>query len=124
MRGASVSSPAALGRMAETSGVVLVTAGAVVWAHGLGGVPRLLEFELVNVTAQHGYTTGQRITIHPGSLDLANSYGLSVMRDATNVTLRFGASGSGGNMHYLHATSGAQVTLTGANWTLTERAFR
>lgn len=124
MMGASVSSPAALGRMAETTGIALVTGGASVWAHGLGAIPRLLELELVNVTAQHGYTTGQRITIHPGSVDVANSYGFSVIRDATNVTLRQGASGSGGAAHYLHATSGAQVTLTGANWTLTMRAFR
>lgn len=112
----------ALRRMVETTGVAIVAGGAVVWAHGLGGIPRLLEFELVNVTGEHGYTTGQRITIHPGSLDQANSYGVSVMRDATNVTLRIGASGGG--LHYLHATSGAQVALTAANWTLTARAFR
>lgn len=96
----------------------LTSAGLVTVTHGLGSVPKLLTGELVCKVADAGYAVGDIVDYplsHQGS---AGYYGVSARKTATEVAVRIG-----GNITLLHATSGAWLTITLANWRLVIRAW-
>lgn len=104
-----------------TSTAQTITSGAqVVIAHGLGVVPKLIILELVNVTGEAGYTTGQIIPI--GTFDMGSTdRGCTVLYDATNLNVRYSSAAT--VFAAPHATTGTTTALTNSSWTLRAKAF-
>ncbi len=83
----------------------ITVAGALTLAHGLGAAPRMMLSQLVNVTADAGYVTGDAVT-HFGNTFPA------MWSDATNVNVRFSSS----TPQLAHKTTGVLTTITVAKW--------
>ena len=101
----------------------ITSAGLLTLAHLLGSVPKVVTAELVCKTAEFGYAVNDVIQINPSqsSSSAADAFGISVIKDATNLKVRYGNSGT--VFLALNATTGAGVNLTNANWRLVLRAF-
>jgi hypothetical protein len=101
-----------------SSDQTITSAGPLTLAHGLGVVPKLLDFQLVCQTAEQGYSIADVTGVR--QLNGVNS-GITYTIDATNVFLRYGSDGS--VFQTLNKTSGAGVSLTNANWRLRVKAW-
>ena len=92
-----------------------ITSGALyTLTHGFGRKPRSVTFELVCVTAEHGYSIGDVVEVLP-------LQGTAVRKSTTAVAVRLSSTATafvGGN----HAT-GAAVSFTNANWTMNITTF-
>lgn len=109
--------------LAYTSTNQTVTAaGALTLAHSLGGMPSLVQVRLKCLTAELGYSIGDEVIINPGASYVSSSTGLSLVPDATNVVVRFGASGGG--LSVIRKDTGALAIITAANWALIVKAWR
>lgn len=99
-----------------------VTAGgALTLAHGLGGMPALVQCRLKCITGELGYSIGDEVIVNPGPSYVSSSTGLSLVPDATNINVRFGASGGG--MAIARKDTGALEIITAANWQLIVKAW-
>ena len=101
-----------------------LTPGALLTiAHGFGGKPKLMNAWLVCKTAENGYSIGDEIFIVVGSDDTYSlGYGCVVIRDATNILVRFGNDAS--NLFFMpRKDTGARALLTNANWKIVFQAF-
>ena len=98
-------------------------AGLLTLSHGLGVVPKQCTGELVCKTAEFGYSIGQVINCNLTltSTSALDNKGISMAKDATNLTGRFGSNVSAFGAH--NFTTGAGVDLTNANWRLIVRAW-
>lgn len=103
------------------TGITIAGAGGAVTPHGLGVTPKLIMYHFVNVTAEHNYTAGQ--IAYPGQHPevAAGNQGVFFRPDATYLNYRFGSNATPCTI--LNATTGAAVTLTNANWTLSISAW-
>lgn len=104
------------------SGAQTITAGgSLTLAHGLGMQPELQDFrcELINVTAQHGFTTGQYCPTPLGGFTNGASNQWSFQPDATNLNLRYGSSSA---INIPVRSTGTLDNITPANWTLRVKA--
>jgi hypothetical protein len=99
--------------------IVLTGTGAV--AHGLGGLPDHIGFNLICLTGEAGYTAGTIVLA--SALGDASNMGIAVDADATNINYVFGA-GSGGKEFAVIDSTGATVHLTNANWAVRLWAVR
>lgn len=102
----------------------ITSAGALTLAHGLGTIPRALAYYLVCQTGEAGYSAGDIVHIaagFPGSFGSANR-GMSVVVDATNINIRYGATASQ-VFGAPHKTTGVFSDLTNVNWKLLVRAW-
>lgn len=103
----------------------ITPAGPLTLAHGLGIVPHIVTLTLVCQTAEHGYTAGNLVEVAMGAAFKSNDAGTSVVKDATNLNVRYGA-GSGGSspvFTVIHKTTGIDQNITNANWKCRFRAF-
>lgn len=99
-----------------------VTAGGqLVLAHGLSGMPALVQVRLKCTTAELGYSIGDEVIINPGASYVSSSTGLSLVPDATNITVRFGSSGGG--VSVARKDTGALAIVTAASWVLIVKAW-
>lgn len=102
---------------------VITSGGALTLAHGLGTAPFGIQVEAQNITAEHGYTTGQKVQVIDAAGDAATSTGVSVRKDdATSLIIRMG--GASNPILVLHATTGAVAICTNANWSLIFKAWK
>lgn len=98
----------------------LSAAGATL-AHGLGAVPKMIRVVLICTVAEFGFPVGFRMEISPGITSAANSQGISVGSDATNLYLRFGSNAV---IHTaINNTTANSSNLTNANWNLELSAY-
>jgi hypothetical protein len=97
----------------------LTAGGQLVLAHGLGVAPREVICYLINVTAEFGYSIGD-VLIVDETMQTGTDRGLSVVIDATNITIRFGASAA--SFIILSKSSGTQQSAVNANWAMRVRA--
>lgn len=95
------------------------SASIINYAHGFGIRPKLIVVTLVNVTTEGGYTAGQEIDC-PINGDASGTRGVSVMRDATNISIHVGSSTS---PILILNTSGSIIAITPTNWTIRVRAY-
>jgi hypothetical protein len=85
-----------LSKYYESPEQVITAAGLLTLAHGLGVVPKQVTGELVCKTSEFGFSIGQVINcsltiISTSALD---NKGISMAKDATNLTGRFGNNAS------------------------------
>ena len=105
----------------ESSQQTITAAGALTLAHSLGVKPKLYMAVIVCITAELGYSIGDEVIVNPsvhGSS--AESRGLSLVPDATNINVRFG---SGTVMDIINKSNGNVGGITAANWKLIVRAW-
>lgn len=93
--------------------------GAYALAHGLTGMPTLIQIRLKNTTAEAGYSIGDQVMITFGCTDTTSSMGISVVPDATNLNIRFG-----NQLQVNNKGTGAANAITAGNWAIIYRAWR
>jgi hypothetical protein len=101
----------------SVSGLLSISqAGQQVFAHGLSASPDLVEIILVCNTNDQQYVAGDEVVYSPSNGNSGNNAdkGVSILRDVTNVTIRYGDSGS--VFRILDKTSGIAVPLNNARW--------
>lgn len=91
---------------------VITSAGALTLPHGLGAIPTLFQIVLVNQIAELGFNPGD---ITPVFCQIANAdFGASVLPDAVNLNIRYGASAMAFQIGNI--TTGSSTGITNANW--------
>lgn len=102
----------------------ITAAGTLTLAHGLGGMPSLVQARLVCQTAELGYSVGDELIIgsHTVENSNANIGGQSIVADATNLTIRYANNANTYNL--LRKDTGGNANATNANWRLVVRAWR
>lgn len=103
-----------------SSDQTITAAGSLTIAHGLGTAPTLVTARLKCTTAEYGHSVGDVVEVGVGSAYQGTDRGMSVIADATNVNIRFGAS----NPTVAHKTTGVQSSITPASWKLIIKAWR
>jgi hypothetical protein len=106
-----------------TSAEQTITAGgALTLAHSLGTMPSLVQARLVCKTADDGYSIGDEVIVNNSENAIANqSLGHSIVLDATNLNVRFGATAN--VYQIINKSNGAGVTISSANWRLVVKAW-
>lgn len=105
----------------ESAQQTITAAGALTLAHGLGVSPKLYMAVIINQTAELGYSIGDEVLVNPSTHgSSAESRGLSLVPDATNINVRYAA---GTVMDIINKTTGAVGGITSANWKLVVRAW-
>jgi hypothetical protein len=107
------------------SGNQTITAGgALTLAHGLGVVPKIVQYRLQCLTTEDGWAVGDEIdptTYQDNSGSGAIATGMGAWNDATNCYIRFGSYSA--TFNYFNKSTGAYAALTNANWALIVRAY-
>ena len=98
----------------------ITSAGLLTIPHSLGAIPIIIRFELHCKTAEHGYSIGDILDYNSSNQHDSNE-GLAVIKDATNINIRFGSSAKA--LKLLNFTTGSGVAITNANWRLVVAAF-
>jgi hypothetical protein len=97
----------------------ITSGGALTIAHGLGREPVMVQTLMVCTSNDANYTAGQHLLLTGYSF--GNNRGVSVVVDATNLTIRFGSGALA--IEVLDATTGAVTAATNANWKIIFRAW-
>lgn len=76
-----------------SSDQTITAAGALTIAHGLGRAPLFVQVALICQSSDVGYTTGMVVPYPIGqrSTDSVNNYGVTVVTDSTNLSVRYGS---------------------------------
>lgn len=98
----------------------ITVGGQLILAHGLGTRPLIVSCELVCQTGELGYSINDVLLITNGQND-PSSHGISVVVDATNITIRYGSSV--GAFQIIRKDTGDSGVITAANWKLVARGF-
>lgn len=107
-----------------SSAQTITAAGALTIAHGLSAEPAIVLGELQCTANDQGYLTDEHVPIglaSSGGLGGATHRGVSVKKDATNLTVRFGSDAN--TFAIPHATTGDQANLTNSKWKLVLKAY-
>lgn len=107
----------------ESAPQTITAGGALTLAHGMSVTPRLVQCFLQNVNAELGFTTGQQYFLPTGVQNSAGTpnSGVSVIPDATNLNIRFGADAQ--VFAVIRADTGQIAAITAANWKFGIRAW-
>ncbi|MDP3785148.1 MAG: hypothetical protein Q8R12_03705, partial [bacterium] len=104
----------------------LTPGGNLVIAHGLNGMPKLIQLRLKNKTGDCGYSVGEEVLISESdeTFDHAN---LRVVPDTSNLFIRFGkwySTGQGGAIPMLHKDTGLRCDIAANSWRLIIHAWK
>ncbi len=88
-------------------------------AHGLGGVPDLIDVAIINVTAECGFAPGQIVKIDSDT-NSANFVGVTVVKSSTQVQILTGASFP----HIADWPGGTDCTATANKWNVWATPFK
>lgn len=97
----------------------ITAAGTLTIYHTLGRIPKITQLELVCQVANLNYAIGDVVPISVN--DMGSSRGVSVIPDATKLTLRYGSAAN--TFSLLNATTGASGNITNSSWKLRVRVF-
>lgn len=101
----------------ESPGQTITAGGSLTLAHGHGRVPEQWALYLVCTSGEAGFSTNDVLLLGHQSYHEAGpvSYGATVVPDATNLNIRFGAAST--TFTALRKDTGVIASLTNANWT-------
>lgn len=100
----------------------ITAAGALTLAHGLGAMPVLIQARIKCLTAELGYSIGDELIISLQTSDATNAgHGVSIVPDATNISIRFGSQAT--SIGVTRKDTGAHANITNASWALIVRAW-
>ena len=109
-------------RVYESSSFAIANSGTYTLTHALGGVPRFVTVDLVNVVSQSGYNPGDIIQISAGGDPDGLTEGLGIKKDVTNVTIYVGSNGP--SEYVAGDGSGGGFVLLSDRWNMVVRAYR
>lgn len=98
----------------ETAGQIITAGGALTLVHGLSATPKKVWYDLICVTAELGYSVGQRLVAQSVTGKNGAGPGLTIVPDATNLNIRF--NNGSPVFQICRFDTGAQVNITNANW--------
>ena len=99
-------------------------------AHGLNGMPQLVQVRLVCTTADDGYVPGDEVVIGTvGDLNLnegnpGKGAGCQISPDTPNLNIFYGNYASGGTFVIMNATTGQETQASNSNWNAVFIAWR
>ncbi|OYY34792.1 MAG: hypothetical protein B7Y28_12345 [Polaromonas sp. 16-63-31] len=100
----------------------ITTGGALTLAHGLTKEPRIVILWLKCLTAEYGYSIGDKLLTNSEHNRVDGSpIGTSVIVNTTNIVIRYSSSAT--CFSAANATTGSATNLTNANWALVVEAF-
>lgn len=102
-----------------TSGEQTITsAGQLTIGHGLSSEPTRVTAYLVNTSAEHGFSVGNKLMINiaPQPNSTTDGTGLAVVPDSTNLVIRFGSKAS--FMRITNKSDGTSENATNASWNI------
>jgi hypothetical protein len=105
-----------------STNIVITAGGSVVNAHGLGGMPTMVQGRIVNTSTDAGYSAADEVIIPINAIDLNNNIGVSVTADASNLTMRFGSAA--GSIGVLNKGTGAVASIDDTKWVFVVRAWK
>lgn len=115
--------PSAAFTKSYTSADQTITAGgSLTLAHSLGGAPVLMQAYLVAQNSVLGYTAGDITPAYFNEASTSADRGMSVVPDATNINVRFGAAAN--TFVILRKDTGAGALITNTDWKVRFRAWR
>ncbi len=103
----------------------ITAAGSLTLAHGLGATPTLIQARLkcIDAGGEANYAQNNEFVVYLGSMSdsAADSKGVAVIPDATNLNVRFGSNAT--TFNALDKTTGALTGLTNTKWNIIFRAW-
>ena len=106
-----------------SSNTAIVQGAKTTFAHGLGGLPKLVQGVFVCTTAQFGYSVGDELSTHVQHISDASAVerasGMWAASDATNIEVVIGTTIPA----FARQDTGAYATITLANWRYKIRAW-
>lgn len=118
--GAWTTSTAILTEKFTSTDQVVTAAGQLVIPHGLASTPITIIPQLICQVADLNHSIGDIVQIGFDQESTTNR-GISVITDATNLTVRYGSSAT--TFTLLDKTSGARATATNSSWKLRLTAY-
>lgn len=108
-------------RKFESAQQLITNGGQLTLGHNMGVMPGVVEVELVCQTDEAGYTAGQVVAMNDGigGTTSSSSRGVSIIKDATNLTIRWGSAG----VAILDAATGNAAIINNANWRAVFKAW-
>lgn len=100
---------------------VITSGGALGIAHGLGGMPSIVQLRLRCVNAILGYSVGDEVVVGTSDASPAASRGVSVVPDAVNINLRYGSDAS--VYQIPNKGTGVYGGINNADWSLVIKAL-
>ncbi|MCP4182311.1 MAG: hypothetical protein GY761_03205 [Hyphomicrobiales bacterium] len=102
----------------------ITAAGSLTLAHGLSGIPTLIQAHLVCQSSDRGYSIGDIVltipTVNPVSSSFKD-FGISCVPDATNLNIRYGSAST--TFSLLDKSTGNYASLTNVKWKLVMKAW-
>lgn len=95
--------------------------GALVLPHGLGVIPKLIQWHLVCKSAEFNYSVNDVVVDLLCGEGGYGGVGLNCTYDATNLNVRYGSNAT--PLSTRNKTTGAITTLTNANWRTVFKAW-
>lgn len=109
-----------ISRMFESAEIAVTPLSSVTVAHGLGIVPKLVDYILICKSTELGYVTGDQLSISGTEISSAGaSLGPLAVVTNNDVSMRFGNS----PIIIIRRGSGDPAPITPASWRLKVRAF-
>ncbi|MER9533024.1 hypothetical protein NKI89_24905 [Mesorhizobium sp. M0309] len=106
----------------ESAQQAITSGGSLTLAHGLGVQPKSYQAFLQCTTADRGYSIADEVWIPAGGTqDSGQDLGVSVVPDATNLNVRFGAAAQ--TFIVLNKGTGARGQITNSSWRFVVRAW-
>lgn len=109
-----------------SSGQTITSAGQLVLAHSLSASPSLIQLRLkcTDAGGDVGYSQNDEVIINPAGNDPGGSthMGVSVVPDATNITIRYGLAATN-CIGIMNKSTGAAAAATNTKWSLIVKAW-
>lgn len=118
----SASTPSPFSVEFVSANQAITAAGSLTIAHGLGVIPKMCGYEIINQVADGGYSPGDIVEMRTWDFsETANAVaGLSNTKDATNLNIRFGSRTT---WDIPNKGTGAGVNIVLANWNIRFKAW-
>lgn len=114
-------SPAVITESFTSSEQTITSAGQLVLAHSLSSIPVIVQYRIINKTAEGNYSIGDEVIVDMvNSSNGTDNYSNATV-DSTNITIRL--SSNSAVFPVTNKTTGAIFGITAANWKLVVRAF-
>ena len=110
-------------RVVNSSELPFSAGGKIGFSHNLNELPDIVDFELINVSAELGYSQGDRVVVR--QLNGGNTWseidtGLVFRYNTTTVSARIGAQG----IDILNFSTGVVENVDETNWEIVIRAIK